>query len=130
MGAPQVVTILFRLLLPAERQVVVDGLVEGLLEFVYVGMREVDHVVYAEDRAGYRSLKSETPGAGSRAQSSTRLLEEHWRNILQVEMLKDSNWLQRSDAGVIHAPIRSISTRVPRSEQPGEPMSREGWSWK
>jgi hypothetical protein len=26
--------------------------------------------------------------------------------------------------------IRAISTRVPRSEQPGEPINSVGWSWK
>jgi len=36
---------------------------------------------------------SELLGAGSMHAGSTKLLEEHWRNILHVKILNDFKWL-------------------------------------
>ena len=59
--------------------------------------------------------------SSSRALSLSGLLEEHWRNILQDEILNDSNGLERSDAGSIPAASTNFSND---SNGLGSPGSR------
>jgi hypothetical protein len=86
----------------------------------HVGVQDADQPMPARFRPAFVGRVHRPEPSRASFDAAVRLLPR--RRLLHL--------LDRSNEARLHAPMRSISTRVPRSEQPGDPMSSEGWSWK